>query len=97
MLDRIQAVDKLYILAEEFKIHMKNKEYPQAKHCYETAREVSVFMELDRENMDMLFGARGERGVILRNGLFGEEMVQKAYYGTVVKKDPPVMEAPPPW
>lgn len=37
MLDRIQAVDKLYILAGEFDIHMKNKEYQRAKHCYETA------------------------------------------------------------
>lgn len=97
MLDRMQTVDKLYILAGEFDLHMKNKEYQRAKHCYETAREVSVFMELDRENMDVLFGERGEKGVILRNGLFREDKVQEAYYETVVKKDPPVLEAPPPW
>ena len=97
MLDRMQTVDKLYTLAEEFKIHMKNKEYQRAKYCYETARGVSVFMELDRENMDVLFGERGERGVILRNGLFREELVQEAYYETVVKRDTPVTEAPPPW
>lgn len=97
MLDETHAVDKLYLLAEEFKIHMRNREYLRAKHCYETAREVSVFMELGRENMDTLFGERGERGEVIRRGLFCEEQVQKAYYEAVVKNDPPVEGAPPPW
>ncbi len=97
MLEGIQALDKLYILADEFNIHMRNKEYQRAKDCYDTAIKEAVSIKLDREQTEEFFGERGERGVILRNGLFREEEVQRAYYETVVKKDPPVISAPPPW
>lgn len=58
---------------------MDQKDYPRAKHCYDTAVTISVFLELDEEKQLELFGERGERGAIIRQGLFPEESVQKAY------------------
>ena len=54
------------------------KKYSQAKHCYEVARNVSIFMELPEEEMINLFGSREEpdKPII---GMFSEEEVQKAY------------------
>lgn len=79
MIDGKALMDKLYLLPEQFKYHMSCKEYARAKHCYDTAVTVSVFLELDDSHMQELFGERGERGVIFRRGLFPEEAVQRAY------------------
>ncbi|MDE6661989.1 MAG: hypothetical protein K2K46_01475 [Lachnospiraceae bacterium] len=79
MLKEKELLDKLYDLPERFRVHMGNKDYPRAKSCYDTARTIAVFMELDEERQKELFGVRGERGVILRTGLFPEASVQKAY------------------
>lgn len=79
MLDQKQTLDKLFELPELFKVHMKNKAYPQAKACYDTAVTVAVFLELEEEWKDQLFGIRGERGVYIMKGLFNETQVLKAY------------------
>jgi len=80
MVDGKTLMDKLYILPKQFKLHMLRKEYARAKYCYDTAVSVAVFLELDTTQMQELFGERGERGVTIRNGLFPEESVQKAYF-----------------
>lgn len=79
MLTEKDLKDKLILYAETFQEHMKNKEYVCAKRCYDTAVTVSVFTQLDDEFNKELFGERGERGVILYQGLFREDQVLKAY------------------
>lgn len=87
MLDPKQTMDKLYNYAELFKAHMRNKNYSGAKACYDTARTVAVFMELEAEQKDQLFGIRGERGIYILEGLFNETLVQKAYEECIKKGD----------
>ena len=79
MLKEKEIWDKLYNLPVMFRWHMSRKEYPRAKAGYDTARTVSVFLEIDEHGMQELFGERGERGAIISQGLFPEEQVQKAY------------------
>lgn len=79
MLDNKALLDKLYELPQMFHFYMEHKDYPRAKHCYDTARTVAVFMEIDESRKAELFGERGERGAIIQQGLFPEEKVQKAY------------------
>ena len=69
---------KLWESAASFRMYVRQKKWTQAKHCYEVARNVSVFMELPEEDMILLFGSREEpdKPVI---GMFPEEEVQKAY------------------
>lgn len=85
MIDSRALMDKLYALPEQFKYHMSRKEYARAKYCYDTAVTVAVFLELDDSQMQELFGERGERGAIIRRGLFPEEKVQKAYLECIKK------------
>ncbi len=86
MLDSVALLEKLYELPQMFNVSMTNKDYPSAKRCYDTARTVALFMNLDEKQMRELFGERGERGVIIQAGLFPEEKVQKAYL-ECIKKD----------
>ncbi len=79
MLDSTAIMEKLYELPQVFQLSMSDKDYPRAKHCYDTARTVAVFLGLDEEHMNELFGEREEHGVVTRQGLFPEESVQKAY------------------
>ena len=85
MLDSRGIEQKLYNLAAVFNVHMKAKRYPQAKYCYDKARGLAVEVELEQEKKDQLFGIRGNRGEIVKEGLFKEEMVMKAYVETCVK------------
>lgn len=88
MLDNNQVMPKLYDLSELFKTHMKNKNYGQAKDCYDTARDIAVKAklegELEEKQMEELFGKRGE---IIEPGIFPEKEVQKAYYEVSVKRN----------
>lgn len=72
------TMNKLWELAASFRAYVRQKKWSQAKHCYEVARNVSIFMELPEEEMVKLFGSRDEpdKPVI---GMFPEEEVQKAY------------------
>lgn len=60
----------------EFMVYFRNKQYAKAKHCYDTARTVALFVELDKKEMLEMFGDR-ELEV---EGRFKEEYVQKAYW-----------------
>jgi len=62
-------------LPEEFKLYYKNKDYGRAKRCYDTARTVALFIELDETEMAELFGDRE----LEIEGRFKEVYVQKAY------------------
>lgn len=86
MLEGKEILDKLYLLAEEFKVHMRNKEYYRAKNCYDTAVTVVVFLNVDEGIRRELFGERGERGAILKRGMFPEEQVINAY-GECIKRN----------
>lgn len=79
MLTEREIVKKLYETAEQFRSHMKAHRYQQAKHCYETAVNVSVFVELDEKESQRLFGVQEERGVIIQDGKFGIEEVIRMY------------------
>lgn len=85
MLDSRGIENKLWEYAAKFRVHMKAKRYAQAKYCYDKARDLAVDVELEEEKREELFGIRGERGVMLKEGMFLEELVQKAYYETCVK------------
>ena len=85
MLDSRGIERKIYDLAAVFHAHMKAKRYAQAKYCYDKARSLAVEVELEQEKKEELFGIRGERGVIIKEGLFKVEMVMKAYEETCVK------------
>lgn len=69
---------KLWELAASFRAYMRQKKWSQAKHCYEVARNVSIFMELPEDELINLFGSREEPDKPIV-GLFPEEEVQKAY------------------
>lgn len=85
MLDSRGIERKIYDLAAVFQAHMKAKRYAQAKYCYDKARSLAVEVELEQEKKDQLFGIRGNRGEIVKEGLFKEELVMKAYVETCVK------------
>ncbi|NBJ93231.1 hypothetical protein [Parablautia muri] len=87
MLEGKALMDKLYEQPGIFRIHMRNKQYSRAKACYDTVRSVLVFLEADEGRMQEFFGERGERGAFLKEGLFDEEQVQKAYYECIRKGD----------
>ena len=87
MLEGKELMDKLYEQAVIFDHLIRNKRWPEAKHCYDTVASVLVFLEAPEGMMLEFFGERGERGVILKEGLFPEDKVQKAYYETAVKRD----------
>ena len=87
MLDNRSLLDKLYELPQMFRVYMENKDYSRAKHCYDTARAVALFMEIDESHKSELFGERGERGEIVKQGLFPEEKVQKAYMECVKRNE----------
>lgn len=80
-------LDKLYDQPELFEHYMSNKMWSKAKHCYDKTVCVLLFLQADEEMLNEFFGERGERGVILREGLFREDKVQEAYYEAAVKRD----------
>ena len=85
MLDSRGIEVKIYNLAAVFNVHMKAKRYAQAKYCYDKARSLAVEVELDADKKDELFGIMGNRGLVIREGLFKQELVQKAYLETCIK------------
>lgn len=84
MIDERRAWQKLEDLAATFNNHIRAKRYHQAKHCYDTARNVSVFLEMEEKESQILFGSRKAKGEIEKEGMFKEELVQKAYFETCV-------------
>lgn len=80
MLSEKEIHQKLQEKADVFRQHVKYKQWPQAKACYDTAVTVAVFLCFEEKQMHELFGERGERGEILSEGMFPENLVQKAYW-----------------
>ena len=85
MLDSRGIEQKIFNLAAVFNAHMKAKRYAQAKYCYDKARSLAVDVELEQEKKDQLFGISGNRGEVIKEGLFKEELVMKAFFETCVK------------
>lgn len=85
MIEGKALLDKLYEQPELFEHYIKHKLWPEAKRCYDRTVTVLCFLKADEKLMVEFFGARGERGVILKEGLFKEELVQKAYLEATVK------------
>lgn len=84
MLTQEEIKQKLYQQAQSFHLHIKNKEYLQAKFCYDTARNVALFVQLGKEDILELFGSRQIDPPV--EGLFSEQEVQEAYYEVSVKR-----------
>lgn len=81
MLSEREILDKLYELPEHFNRHMKNKDYLPAKHCYDEAVLLAVFLKVPEEVRINLFGNRPYREDYEeeKDGLFREADVLKAY------------------
>lgn len=79
MLAEKEVKEKLQMYADKFKTHFRNKEYHRAKRLYDSAVTVSVFLEMEEEFNKELFGERGERGAVIKQGQFREEDVIKTY------------------
>ena len=55
MLNSEQIVDRLRGLPDVFEQAMKDKQYYKAKHCYDTAVTVAIFIEADNSLREELF------------------------------------------
>lgn len=88
-IDRTYIADKINSLPERFRQLMGERRYPEAKACYDDAVTLAVFLELPEEERIQLFGNRpyAEDGEEATDGLFQEEMVQRAYLECAVKRN----------
>ncbi len=73
-------MSSLFMRRADFDKLVRDRDWYRAKSAYDTAVAVSVFCLFDEQDKKALFGERGERGVILQDGLFREDKVQKAYW-----------------
>ena len=88
MLTQKEIKDKLYEYAGVFRHHIRRKEYPQARYCYDTAVNVALFVALEQDEKNKLFGIRGEKGEIIQQGEFAEAAVILCYEKTALGKTP---------
>lgn len=79
MLNSEQIVDRLRGLPEVFEQAMKDKQYHKAKHCYDTAVTVAIFIEADNSLREELFGIHGDVHEDVKEGRFVDKWVCKAY------------------
>lgn len=95
MLTQQEITKKIYDLADQFESMYRNKQYKRAKHIYDTARNVAVFVELPESDMFELFYNHNpdeSKDAIPEWGRFNMDHVQKCYYEEAVrygKPDPP--------
>ena len=68
-------MDKLCSLGEEFNERYRRKEYARAMFAYHTAFLVSVFLEIEADTRNFLFGTANTE----EKGLFHREKVRKAH------------------
>lgn len=80
--------EKLNYQPYRFKELMAEKDYPAAKYCHDTTAAVVTFLELPEEVKKAFFGNRPyvEDEEDVTDGLFPEELVQKAYLECAVKR-----------
>lgn len=82
MLTAEQIREKIFRSAEEFEQYYWQKQWSRAKHAYDRASMMAVFMELPETDMAALFGNRAYReddSGPVEKGLFDEELVSRAY------------------
>lgn len=81
MLTEKEIMEKLYELPEHFNRCIKNREYGKAKHYYDNAVALSVFLKIPEEDTKKLFGTRPYAAdwEEPEDGLFRENDVLKAY------------------
>ncbi|MBE5886733.1 MAG: hypothetical protein E7284_10065 [Lachnospiraceae bacterium] len=81
MLTVEQIREKLFELPKKFDQLCMAGEWKQAKHVYDTAVNITVFMELDLEDRIQLFGNRTykEDDDELKEGMFLEARVLRVY------------------
>lgn len=70
MLTVTEIVDKLHTQPEEFHRLMQEKKYCAAKWCFYMSMATAIFIEMDAEWMERMFGEKG---------LFNEAEVRKAF------------------
>ncbi len=58
-----------------FQQSMEGKNWFRAKNIVDTARSVALFLQFPEEDLDVLFGIRGERGEIIQRGRFPEDEI----------------------
>ncbi len=77
-----QTKAKVYGLSEYFNHHYMQKEWWKAKHQYDTALTIAVFMDFPEEDMIRLFGSRpyASDDDDLTEGIFPEQKVLKAQH-----------------
>lgn len=83
MLSAEEIREKIFRKAEDFRKHFCEKKWSQAKHDYDTASSMAVFMELEEDDMAALFGSRPyleDDREEAADGLFREAEVEKAYW-----------------
>lgn len=80
MLTAEQARAKVYELSEYFNHYFAQGEWWRAKHAYDTATTISVFLEFSEEDKIALYGNRAYKDDDdpLTEGLFSERRALKA-------------------
>lgn len=70
MLNMVKILEKLNVAPVQFNQLMQEEKYCAAKWLFYRCMATAVFIELDNEAMERLFG---------ENGAFNQELVKKAY------------------
>ena len=58
-----------------FRQSMSAKNWFRARNVVDTARKVALFLQFPEEDLDELFGLRGDRGEMIKQGRFPEEEI----------------------
>ena len=88
MLKQNEIRAKIYDLADAYKDAMNRGQEVLAYNIYRKAEQVAVFVELDQEDMNRLFGySQTEEEVNPERGLFDREEVRRIGWKIAIKRD----------
>lgn len=88
MLKQSEIRAKIYELADAFQDALNRGQEVLAYNIYRKASQVAVFVEMDPEDMNRLFGyAETEEEVNPERGLFDREEVRRIGWKIAIKKD----------
>lgn len=88
MLKQSEIRAKIYKLADAFQDALDRGQEALAYNIYRKASQVAVFVEMDPEDMNRLFGyAETEEEVNPEHGLFDREEVRRIGWKIAIKKD----------
>ena len=76
-------VDKFLQMPEQFKEAYRKKEWFQAKHLYDSAIVIGLFLEVPESIREQVFGSRQHEEII--DGMFPEWMVEQVMRECVIK------------